>query len=381
MGVFTGLTNRSSWQHRRVSEAGAQERSQRMGGNMTLSASDKSLVESAEIDSPASSPRFTSFAKKERPPFRTGRTLESEMGDDSYEKSNFDLDTPQDHNHFAYGGDPDESFDSSTVTDLTADAAYRPSSPSQTRVVSVYTGVRASHSYIRPGALRESGPPDEDQYNTIDRAATRQDLVWMDSVDPYIPAPEPTPRGLRHAFLESLDWAREARGDSDNEDGDLLQDGKYPTKAELHEAAVMRERMARLSYSSLRPCVRATTKKARRIGSGAPGEEDEGMSRREAAQRRLGLDTSDAEFADREEWSDEEGDDRSCVSVVSEYDLLEGERPRQADYWPVALRARYAPGMVVRRGVDAVWRQLVIMLVYVRFYALLGLAVGFALWQ
>jgi hypothetical protein len=60
---------------------------------------------------------------------------------------------------------------------------------------------------------------------------------------------------------------------------------------------------------------------------------------------------------------------------------LEGERPAQADYWPIALRARYAPRMMITRSMDAVLRQLVIMLVYVRFYALLGLAVGFALWQ
>ncbi len=355
---------------------------------MTYSASDKSLADSARSDSPAVSPKFTSFAKRDRPPFRTGRTLESELGDKSYEENDFDLDhdTPHEHDQYAHPGGHDESFDSSTATDFTADPAYRPLSPSQTRVVSVYTGVRASHSFIPPGALRQSGPPEEEQYNTIDRAANRQDLVWMDSVDPYIPPKEATPRTLQSAFLESLDWARESRGDSDHDEEDVLQDGKYPTEEELEEVAALRARMARLSYASLRPRKRSLKKMARRIGSGAAGEGDErreeGLSRREAAQRRLGLEESEAEFGDRSDfYSDEEGDDRSCVSVVSDFDLLEGERPAQADYWPIALRARYAPRMVISRSMDAVFRQLVIMLVYVRFYALLALAVGFALWQ
>ena len=366
---------------RRISEFGAKEMSRRSSGTMSYSTSDKSLAESGRSVSPGQSPRFTSFARKDRLPFRAGRTLESELGDNSYEADDFyDDDTPQEHHQFGYHGNPDDDFDSSTATDLTADPVYS----SQTRVVSVYTGVRASHSFLPPGSLRQSGPPEEEQYNTIDRAATRQDLVWMDSVDPYIPPKEPAPRGLQQRLLQSLDWARETRGDSDDEgEGDLLQDGKYPSQEELAEVQALKERMARLSYASLRPRARST-RKARRIGSRAAGEEDdEGMmSRREAAQKRLGLDAEEIEIADRSDYQSEaDEDDRSCVSVVSAYDLLEGERLGEADYWPIALRARYAPRMMVNRSVDAVLRQLVILLVYVRFYALLALAVGFALWQ
>ena len=367
-----------------MSEFGLDQLDRRSSGNMAYSASNRSLVDSVQSDSPEVSPKFTSFAKRDRPPFRTGRTLESELGDRSYEENDYDLDldTPQEHNQYAYPADPNQSFDSSTASEFTVDPAYRPMSPNQTRVVSVYTGVRASHSFIPPGALRQSGPPEEEQYNTIDRAANRQDPVWMDSIDPYIPPKEATPRTLHSAWLESLDWARESRGDSDDEEDDVLQDGKYPTQEEIEKAELLKERMARLSYASLRLGKRSLKKKGRRIGTAAACDErEEGLTRREAAQRRLGLEEGEAEYADRSDYSDAGADDRSCVSVVSEYDLLEGERPAQADYWPVALRARYAPRMVITRSMDAVLRQLVILLVYVRFYALLGLAVGFALWQ
>ncbi|KAM0792784.1 hypothetical protein ACM66B_002553 [Microbotryomycetes sp. NB124-2] len=156
-------------------------------------------------------------------------------------------------------------------------------------------------------------------------------------------------------------------------------------------------------------------------------EADTPLSRREHALKRLGLDTlpdfrsrfdHDAAYgrpSSFRAFSDDEDDSRGVYdSDISGSDYTrsydEGEYDSQDDdddetcssfshlsdsavtsarqrgshdntFYPLTLRARYAPKMVVARMTDSAVKHLFLLVTYVRFFVVLGMALSWALWQ
>lgn len=115
------------------------------------------------------------------------------------------------------------------------------------------------------------------------------------------------------------------------------------------------------------------------------------QSRREMALERLGLESphgtsrfrygspdKDATFDDDDDDDDEEGEEEK---EMSEYDYVDGERVRQGSYWPMTLRARYAPRMLGLRLADKAISTVVLLVNYIRFFLILSFAIFFALYQ
>lgn len=66
----------------------------------------------------------------------------------------------------------------------------------------------------------------------------------------------------------------------------------------------------------------------------------------------------------------------------SEFEYLHSNEHRErGDYFPVSLRARYAPRVMVSWAADSAIRQFVSILLFIKLCVVLGLAVVFALWQ
>ncbi|KAL7344308.1 hypothetical protein BJY59DRAFT_15497 [Rhodotorula toruloides] len=67
--------------------------------------------------------------------------------------------------------------------------------------------------------------------------------------------------------------------------------------------------------------------------------------------------------------------------ISSDYDHLNHSLRRSSDYYPLSIRARYRPRMVVARVTDSVVQKIVSFVTWIRFFTILGMAIVFAVWQ
>lgn len=112
------------------------------------------------------------------------------------------------------------------------------------------------------------------------------------------------------------------------------------------------------------------------------------QSRRALALRRLGLSSlsHSPSYHQRTNINSDDDDDDDAVSFSSTSSFAhiaphDQRRSTGTDYYPVALLARYHPRMVAMRIQDRAVQKLGELVVYLRFFLLLGLAILWALWQ
>ncbi|GAA5831242.1 hypothetical protein JCM11251_007806 [Rhodosporidiobolus azoricus] len=114
-----------------------------------------------------------------------------------------------------------------------------------------------------------------------------------------------------------------------------------------------------------------------------PGDITSTLSRRNLALRRLKIEAS-SRYRDGDAYFSASDDNDAASVLSSNYDHLDDTRRprlRSADYYPLTLRARYAPTMVVRMWTDSAVQHVVTLVTWLRFLVVLGMALVFAVYQ
>ncbi|KAM0751770.1 hypothetical protein T439DRAFT_324960 [Meredithblackwellia eburnea MCA 4105] len=297
-----------------------------------------------------------------------GRTLGSELGSEwEDEGDGGDLS----HDVGQYGDeDEDEQSNASTWTPTKLRAPhqdYYVDRPDPTL-----------EDLIPPGSLRYSGPPDANTYERIAQAVAEAPAVW-EAEDEFGPPPPRTGRGL----LRNLRWAEE-ENDSDPWESKKYPEPDSPTGVAMIES---REDVERREDEAL--WGPGKKKKLRRRANTK-------RSRRDQALLRLGLpldygndDSADdidrfqgAEGSCIDRNSGEDDDEGDTSDNISEFEYLNANEHRQrGDYYPVSLRARYAPRAMASWAANSAINQVINLVLYFKLFAVLGFAVVFALWQ
>ncbi|SCZ92641.1 BZ3500_MvSof-1268-A1-R1_Chr5-2g08059 [Microbotryum saponariae] len=391
---------------------------------MSQSASSRSVSSSISF---SQSPT-ASKSKGKYPPVH--RTLGSELGTDLEDLPTFDVEPTSEVQSSNLFGDIDAgavpferhlTYDSNNSDDdvgddaeeeLTNGSSHETSRPTPQRHLqhpSNRTIGQFGDPYYSPpedtsrplvprGLLRYSGPPENADYDNLDRAASELPAAWED--EGYGRDP-PAPHGLGRVGGRLLEWVE--GGNDEFADEEKLW-SRYPEEEEDIDPQMARlesredveaKSLHSLSSSLLRRRHRRSAKHRSRAGSlkrsrvvssrfrdvfnqEEPTDEEERLTRRQVALRRMGLE-EDLEYSEEGSQCDDydSGDDES---IMTDYEVLD-RRARQGDYYPVSLRARYAPKMVIARITDKAMQHLVELVTYLRFFALLAMAVTFALWQ
>lgn len=283
------------------------------------------------------------------------RTLGSELGQWEDERS---VNSDDDDEH--------PSFHSES-TSTPAHTSFR-----SRQISSDSTYLDTSSEIFEVGTLRHTGPPRAREYDELAKMATDLPAVWEAEDEYGAHAPRPT-KGL----LSSLDWAVNT---SDGEEEDLWR-AKYPEEVATDFRRISFGRDSdgeeddRLRGSRLRKRL------AKGKGKQSRGEEE--FSRRQMALRRMGLVLAGSGSEEHDDNNDD--DDRSADScdegdLSSDYDYVEKEQ-RGNDYWPMTVRARYHPKVIVQRVTESAFNQVFAFATYIQFFVLLSMAVLWALWQ
>ncbi|KAL8279296.1 hypothetical protein RQP46_008333 [Phenoliferia psychrophenolica] len=331
------------------------QRSIRSRNQRSVSFSSRSFRERSASPSPKS---------RRRRPTDVGRTLGSELG------SHWD-------------GDSDGRIGEDTEDEERASSAST-STPLKHRSTShmdlLINRDATLDDLIPPGSLRFSGPPDSMTYERISQAVAEAPVVWEKEVGE---TQQPAPRS-RRGLLSSLNWG--AKGEEDDEwdaskypEPDESDTPGGPMLLESRESVEERE-----GADESRHWSEIRRRRYRRKGTEAPRS-----SRRDRALLRLGL---PEEYGLESSSQDEASPTRSSGSVIdredaddedsSEFEYLHSsDHKERGDYYPVSLRARYAPRVMVSWAADSAIRQVVNFLLYLKLFVVLGLAVFFAIWQ
>lgn len=106
------------------------------------------------------------------------------------------------------------------------------------------------------------------------------------------------------------------------------------------------------------------------------------FTRRDLALARLDREATSRSLSHTYAYSDSDaGSDTASISS-STYSHMDADPSGGSnDYYPLTLRARYHPKMITQMWSDSAMRHLVTALAWCRFLLVLGIALGFALWQ
>ncbi|SGY67444.1 BQ5605_C004g02775 [Microbotryum silenes-dioicae] len=391
---------------------------------MSQSASSRSVSSSISF---SQSPTASKSKGKYTP---VHRTLGSELGTDLDDLPTFNVEpTSEVHSSNLFGdidagavpferhltydsNNSDDDVGDDAAEELTNGSSHETSRPTPQRLLqhsSNRTIEQSGDPYYSPpedtsrplvprGSLRYSGPPENAEYDNLDRAASELPAVWED--EGYGRDP-PAPHGLGRVGGRLLEWIE---GGNDEFAHEEKLWSRYPEEEEDIDPQMARleiredveaKSLHSLSSSLLQRRHRRSARHRTRAGSlkrsrvvtsrfrdvfdqEEQTDEEERLTRRQLALRRMGME-EDLEYSDEGSQCDEydSGDDES---IMTDYEVLD-RRARQGDYYPVSLRARYAPKIVIARITDKAMQHLVEMVTYLRFFALLAMAVTFALWQ
>jgi hypothetical protein len=108
------------------------------------------------------------------------------------------------------------------------------------------------------------------------------------------------------------------------------------------------------------------------------------LSRRTLALSELGLPASfnsSLSSAPHLRYAENDFDDDDNESITSDFSHIARNDRERSDYYPQNILARYHPRMVVMRLQDKALQQAAELILYLRFFLLLGLAIIWALWQ
>ena len=229
------------------------------------------------------------------------------------------------------------------------------------------------------GSLMKAGPPNAEAYEELERALSELPITWADDDCAVVrraivrdieiaeqtlsTGPKVSQEGLSWAYVDTEEdtedndpWKEEGKGSLALEDKDAVE---MRMRAD-HKADRRRRRLQELAEEMMRE------------------EEDlafEDVTRRGLiALRHQSLERSDAEG----------GDGEALGSEGSECEELNTSRRLGAsgtDYWPVSVRARYHPAMVVQRVRVTSQEYFTVCLLWMKFLAVLAIAVLYSVWR
>lgn len=225
-----------------------------------------------------------------------------------------------------------------------------------------------SYDLVPAGSLRK-GEPTEEGYAALQAASDEVPVAWEDEAG-LVERKRGKGRGRGprrpdRTVLGSLGW----EGDEDSKDF---------WKGEQKGGRSFTEIRGTIEYGK-------KERKQRRSKTGQDSYQSSAsksaLTRRSLALRRLGLPLDDGSSTVVSDYSDDESQVAGSVYSSFEY-LRSGEYAGRegTDYYPTGL-ARYHPKMVVTRLQSAATQQAMLLLTYIRFFVLLGLAICYALWQ
>lgn len=309
---------------------------------------------------------------------------------------------------------------------LFSDDASTELSPAKTTSLLAEFDLDTTADVIPAGALRYSGPPDSETYEQLAAAASELPAVWESEEE--LELGQVRGRGLHSgkvadSVLRRLEW-REPGG-FEGED----YWSKYPEEDEedAGEPMLMLESKSMVAERERRRPEGGNRRRRRRTraerGSDdhslsyvGHGQEDSPTSRRKGALARLGLhdphDYASEDEDDRvvegsrytgsrryghrgeDDWtessaaahSDYSGDESSQMSDFSYLSHNPADARRKVahgdnTFYPLTRRARYAPRMLANRFTDSAMLHLFNIVTYFRFFAVLGIAIAYAVWQ
>ncbi|GAA5919748.1 hypothetical protein JCM6882_008935 [Rhodosporidiobolus microsporus] len=341
---------------RRGPRRSAQHRSSRRRTVTDLSRATSGTDTSSDLsDSPATDLQTPISS----PPLRDQRTLCSEL-DGHWGSEAAHL---VDEHDFA-----DTSTLSVVVHPLASKGTLRLSHPSESAyeddsLVEQYPPSTTADNLVPAGSFRHVNPTTE-EYDDLVQAAAELEPTWADD-DPAVAAlisHESSPRGGKSSSLSLFKQLE------DKEAYDLRRRKDKKEKKRSGKGRKKRNALADFRFSD--EDGEATE----------PGDITATLTRRDLALQRLNLEAS-SRFAAGSSSDDRSLSDNESV-LSSNYDHLDdGHGGRSADYYPLTLRARYAPRMVVRMWTDSAVQHVVTLVTWLRFLVVLGMALVYAVYQ
>ncbi|GAA5902836.1 hypothetical protein JCM8208_006488 [Rhodotorula glutinis] len=229
--------------------------------------------------------------------------------------------------------------------------------------------VTTADDLLPAGSLRWAGPPEAETYAELEQAAEGLVPAWADDDD--LTASSSSRRGERRrigdgGLRDEPDVRSRRAKDGKSSEGQVTGKGKgRATSSSAFSERDERDEVTRQSASQTR----------RRLALRRLGRE---------ASTRTGLEVVHvAHSDDRDRRRYRHKDVPSCddSDISSTYDELDHPLTRTADYYPVALRSRYHPRMLATMMTDSAVQHLVTFVTWIQFLVVLGMALGFALWQ
>ncbi|GAA6055011.1 hypothetical protein JCM3770_000493 [Rhodotorula araucariae] len=222
--------------------------------------------------------------------------------------------------------------------------------------------VTTADDLLTPGSLRWAGHPDAETYDRLEQAAEVLLPAWADD-DVFTPrSGSPTPLSKRLGAAPG--WGEPRFEDRRGRNGWKKMKGKGKGRA---------DRLPSFGFDSdyeVREDSKASSALAKRtLGLRRLGRE---------ASARSGLELVRLHDPAR---SDDEHSSGDESAISSTYDELNHPLTRTSDYYPLALRSRYHPRMLATMMADSAICHVVTLITWIRFLVVLGLALGFALWQ
>ena len=244
--------------------------------------------------------------------------------------------------------------------------------------------VTTADDLLPAGSLRWAGPPEAETYAELEHAADNLVPAWAD--DDHLTTTSSSSRYDAQRRIGDGGLWDEPGVRARRVKGGKARDGRVKVQAEGKGKG------------------RAPSRSA--LGKGSDSEREErdvaarqsaSKTRRRLALRRLGREASTRSGLEVVHLAQPGSDDRtydgrrrsrrddaSCddeSDISSTYDELDHPLTRTADYYPVALRSRYHPRMLATMMTDSAVQHLVTLVTWIQFLVVLGMALGFALWQ
>lgn len=216
--------------------------------------------------------------------------------------------------------------------------------------------VTTADDILPSGSLRWAGPPDAETYDQLEQAAEGLIPAWADD-EQFTALSSSTSHGRRRLGGGSL-W----------DEPDFR-----PQRAKSSKKSKGKGRHARALNDE--------------YDEGAAPRESSSQTRRKLAQRRLSREASTRTGLDLVHVRDPAHSDHASRAsfdesdISSDYDALDHPLTRTSDYYPLALRSRYHPRMLATMMTDSALRHVVTLVTWIQFLVVLGMALGFALWQ
>ncbi|BGP37171.1 hypothetical protein JCM10449v2_001075 [Rhodotorula kratochvilovae] len=229
--------------------------------------------------------------------------------------------------------------------------------------------VTTADDLLAPGSLRWAGHPDAETYDQLEQAAEGLVPAWADDDEFTARSESPGPSVSNRRLGAGAGWDEAGFEERRGRSGGRRAKGKGKGKSRADMLASFGFGSDYDEYDKHEEAKPSST-----------------LTRRTLALRRLGREASTRSGLELVRLHDPAHSDEECSSgdetaISSTYDELNHPLTRTSDYYPLALRSRYHPRMLTTMMADSAVRHVVTLITWIRFLIVLGMALGFALWQ